>query len=588
MNWSRQFGAKLAPLVLGCVGIAYALTAIAVARRSPDTSYVGESTRSAWWFAIAGLAMIIAGALTVPQRARVGTLSLLAGMLWFAPLWEGWISGPSLPRTLAMLAASFLFPLLAHLVLAAAGWPMRAAAATVVTSGYVIASSAIFLVAIRDPFLDPNCWANCTANALLVSSRPHLAENLVTTQLWLTAVIATAFTVVCVGQLAIALRSGRRRYWEVLPGGAVLGIATVAYTIVRRRVPLEDPHYTAYVAVLAGLCLAVVLIACGLGAALVRPTWQRRLLARLVTALGEAPPTGSLDAALADAVGDPALRIAYWLPDEARYVDASGHEVADPAEGRAASATPLVHDGETVAVVTHHVDPVELERSLGPAARLALDNERLQANVRARMLAVAASRARIVEAADARRRDLERNLHDGAQQSILGLSYDLQVARNAAVASGDGDLVVELDSALTEVRAAFHELRDLAHGIYPAVLTTAGLGPAVHSLADTYRESELSHLDVDVRCSLAERCPPSVEAAAYVVVASGLEAAHRSGADHAGVVVGRRDGLVEVEVTQSHDRDFPPMIDVADRVSVTGGQLVIDHSRLLAEIPCES
>ena len=79
-----------------------------------------------------------------------------------------------------------------------------------------------------------------------------------------------------------------------------------------------------------------------------------------------------------------------------------------------------------------------------------------------------------------------------------------------------------------------------------------------------------------------------IEAAAYVVVAAGLEAARRGGAEHAGVVLGRHDGVVEIEVTQALDHAFPPMIEVADRVSVAGGTFVVERSRLRAEIPCES
>jgi signal transduction histidine kinase len=328
-----------------------------------------------------------------------------------------------------------------------------------------------------------------------------------------------------------------------------------------------------------------MLIAVGLGAALLQVRWQRRALSRLVATLDEVPAPGALDAALAEAIGDRTLHIAYRLPATGRFADADGRAVSAPAFDTAVT-TPLVRHGQTIAVISHHSDPAELERSLGSAARLALDNERLQADVKARMIDLAASRLRIVEAADARRRGLERDLHDGAQQSLLSLSYDLQVARSAAAADGDEQLVAILDAAMIDVRDAFAELREIAHGIFPAVLSATGVGPAVKSLADTYCET--SHLEVDVDCAFDERYPFAVETAAYVVVASGLTEAARSGARSAIVRIERIDRMVRVDVGHDGARPFPMMVDVADRVGATGGRFMVDGCRISAEIPCGS
>ena len=121
----------------------------------------------------------------------------------------------------------------------------------------------------------------------------------------------------------------------------------------------------------------------------------------------------------------------------------------------------------------------ELEREIGAAARLAVDNERLRAEVLAQLEDLRASRARIVEAGDSARRRIERDLHDGAQQRLLTLSYELRLARADAEADGDEALAPLLAVDGEEVQAALAELRDLAHGIYPAILTEAGLGPAL-------------------------------------------------------------------------------------------------------------
>ena len=139
--------------------------------------------------------------------------------------------------------------------------------------------------------------------------------------------------------------------------------------------------------------------------------------------------------------------------------------------------TLLVRDGRRVALVTHAAGVAELEYEIGAAVRLALENERLQAEVLAQLHDLRESRTRIVETGDAERRRLERDLHDGAQQRLLALSYDLRLARARAEAEGDVSTGSRLAEATSEAQAALGELRELAQGIHPAILTEAGLRP---------------------------------------------------------------------------------------------------------------
>jgi signal transduction histidine kinase len=576
--------AILGLLVVGSLGLTYGLTALVIARRfGTATTYAGSSVFAAWCFVSAGLALVAAGLVRFRGRPRVGALSIFAGLIWFAPIWEGWEGGPALVRTIGMLAASFVFPVLVHLVLAAAGQPMSRAATAFVGSTYtLIGLPAVIVVLIRDPYLDPYCWANCTTNVFDATSQPDLARQVGQLQSWITAAAAVTFAITCIGGLTKAFRAGPRRYWEVLPGGGLLGAATVAHTVLLRRRPLEDPSDAGYAAVFVIGSGAVALIAVGLAWPLSYARRQRRLVARIVATLDQAPPVGTLDSALAQAVGDPNLRIAYWLPAVGHYTDAHGRQVPDPTADTSVTTTPLVRDGQTVAVIAHHTDPAELERGLGSAVRLALDNERLQADVRARMHDLDQSRMRIVEAADLRRQSLEHDLHDGAQQSLLGLSYDLRLARSTVEAAGDAQLTALFDSAIDDVREAFSELRELAHGIFPAVLTAAGLCPSITSLTDT------AHLPVDVDCTLDQRYPVAVETASYMVAARGIDAATRCGAHRAAVLVARRDAGLVVEVTHDGRDVFPAMIDVADRVGAARGRFVVQGHRISAEIPCES
>lgn len=562
----------------------YVLAALAIAR-GPGiaTTYAGRSVGGAWLFVTAGLALIAAGLLTVRNRLNTAVLSVLAGCLWFAPVWEGWEGGPAFVRTVGMLAAGFVFPVLVNLVLAAAGQPMSRAAVTLVGATYLlIGLSAVVVVLIRDPYLDPYCWANCTTNFLAVDSRPQLAQQIGWIQLGVAAVSALVLTVMCALRLAKGAGPAALRHWLVLTGGALLGGATVAYGILRRQSLLEDPGHAGYAAVFIVRCTAVILISLGMAEVLLDVRRQRRSVARIVAELDQTPPVGALDSALARALGDPGLRVYYWLPAAGHYADAHGRPVPDPSREPTATTTSLVRNGRPVAVVAHHSDPAELERALGSAVRLALDNERLQADMLVRMHQLAESRGRIVAAADVRRQSLERNLHDGAQQSLLGLSLDLRLARSTVEERGDAKLAALLGRAIGDVGEAVEELRDLAHGIFPATLSAAGLCAAVASLGVS------APLSVDVDCALDERLPFAVETAGYAVVTGGLEAATSSSAHRAAVSISRESDSLVVEVTHDGTKPSPGLVHIADRVGAAGGRLVVAPNQVTAEIPCVS
>ena len=155
-------------------------------------------------------------------------------------------------------------------------------------------------------------------------------------------------------------------------------------------------------------------------------------VADLVVELERTPP-GSVRDALARALGDPSLELALWLPERAAYVDGEGRPLELPRSGSGRAVTMLGPAAAPVAALIH--DPALLERptllaAAGAAARLALENERLQAELRLQLAEVRASRARIVDAGDAERRRLERDLHDGAQQRLLSLGLALQLVRS--------------------------------------------------------------------------------------------------------------------------------------------------------------
>src|SRR6266511_3429319 len=285
---------------------------------------------------------------------------------------------------------------------------------------------------------------------------------------------------------------------------------------------------------------------------------QRRAVARIATSLGQAPPPGSLQAALARAVGDPELKIAYWLPDSQCHVDANGQPIAEP----------------------HTAALPDLEREIGAAVRLALENERLQAEALAQLDQLQASRVRIVETGDAERRRLERDLHDGAQQRLLALSYDIRLARTNAQADGDRPTMSLLTEATGQAQAALGELRELAHGIYPAILAEAGLAAALATLADA------APLPVEILAGADGRYPAAVETAAYLLVAEALDDAAGRGASHAAVSVVQDGGGLVVMVDDDGSDRTAAMVQLADRVGALDGRLAIEPTRLRAELPC--
>jgi signal transduction histidine kinase len=576
---------NLARLAAGPVALAVGLGALAVAQGPGRfTTYAGRSGLTATLIVAAGLALVVAGLVTSFSRpaGRIGDLAVLAGLVWFAPVWVGWDKGPPLVRSLAMLAAGLAVPLLLHLVLAYPSGRLRGAvaralvAAVYLEAGLAALGQALF----RDPFFDPSCWANCSDNLFLLRSLPRLARGIETTDRWFIAAAAAALVTLCAGRLLRDSGPARRTLLPVATPAILLAGAVMAHAIALQWMSQEDPSDPAFRTIFALGCVAVLLLATGLVWAAVRTRVQRRAVARIATSLGQAPPPGSLRAALAKAVGDPELQIAYRLPDAEQHVNADGRSVAEPVAGPGRAITTLIRDGRRIAVVSHTAALPDLERQIGAAVRLALENERLQAEVLAQLDQLRASRVRIIETGDTERRRLERDLHDGAQQRLLALSYDVRLARAHAQADGDPQTGSLLTQATDQAQAALGELRELAHGIYPAILAEAGLGPALATLADA------APLPVELRGADQGRYPAAVETAAYLLVAEALQDAAGRDASHTTVSTVRTGGRLVVTVDDDGTDRTAAMVQLADRIGALDGRLAVEPRRLRAELPC--
>ena len=293
---------------------------------------------------------------------------------------------------------------------------------------------------------------------------------------------------------------------------------------------------------------------------------------------------------LARALGDPTLELAYRLAD-GRYVDAAGRAIELRHKADRA-VTALMAGGEEIGVLVH--DPALLDEpgvvdSVRATAGLVLENERLAAEVRSQLAQVRASRGRIVAAADAERRRIERNLHDGAQQRLVTLSMalGLEASRSDAGAAG------ALSRAQDEIEQAIAELRELARGIHPTLLRDEGLQAAVSSLA------RRSPLPVTLEGSVPARIPDTVALAAYFVVAEALtNVVKHAAATEASVVLEQENGTLRVTVGDNGVGGASlagesGLAGLRDRLEALDATLAFDSptgggTTVRAEFPCAS
>jgi signal transduction histidine kinase len=412
----------------------------------------------------------------------------------------------------------------------------------------------------------------------------------VVTAVWRSEVgtIALAAVFVAVAFRGYVGAAGREHRLRLAALRATAVLAFVLATIASIR--LATPAGTANAATLHLYQAMLCALSLGLLVGLLRPAWERAEVTDLVVEIGETR-SASLRQQLARALGDPSLQVGYWLPELGGFVDAEGRRLRLPESDSERSTTTVERDGQPLAVLVH--DPAVLRdpglvEAVSSAAKLAAANARLQADVRARLAELRASRRRILEAADEERGRLERRLRDGAERQLDELAKDLQVARRSA-GEGTGERIAVAEAQLARTQ---DELRRLARGINPGVLTEQGLASALSSLA------EASPVPVDLAVS-ASRADPSVEACAYFVCSEALaNVAKHASASRVRIVVSAKDHRLEVEIQDDGvggvDLDRGSGLrGLADRVETLGGTLTVVSPRaggtkLTAVIPTSS
>jgi signal transduction histidine kinase len=320
--------------------------------------------------------------------------------------------------------------------------------------------------------------------------------------------------------------------------------------------------------------MAVLTVAVADGVAVVLRGLARTLL------VSSLPPGAPVRETLAQSLGDRSLAIAYWLPDREVFVDERGHHVPLPEPGSDRAWTAVDYEGRRVAAIFHDASleaSPELVQAAAAAASLALDNERLKADLRSRVEELRASRVRLVEASNAARRRLERDLHDGAQQQLVAMAVELRLLRNRL---GEHPEATELvDRIDTKLAAALEELRELARGIHPGILTDRGLAPALDSLA--------ARAPIPVACEidLPWRPPASVEAVGYFVIAEALTNVLKYAKASRATIRARYDGedlLVEMEddgMGGADEKKGTGLVGLRDRVGALDGTIKVVSPR---------
>lgn len=519
---------------------------------------------------------------------RVGVLMVAIGFAWFVSMFA--YANSAVPFTLGLLLNNFFVAVAMHLLLAFPSGRLSTRidrALVWTTYGVVTVGFLPYLFAL-DPSAQYGC--ECPENLLLIEADASFAAT------WLDGISVVGIALMLgvlwrlVGRWRLAAPPLRRVVTPVfVAGAALMAMLSGVLLLGVLRVDQEIVDAGWYATLIPFGLVPYLFLATLVRSRMLRGGAVGELVARIGGSLGGA----ELRHALARALNDPSLELAYWIPERDGYVDPDGHPVELPKPGSGWASTEVTLEGQRVAALIHDpmlFDEPELVDAVGATAALALEKERLDAELRAKVEQLRESRARLVSIGLAERRRLERDLHDGAQQRLVSLALDLRMARDA-VRSDPERAETLLDGAADELGSALEELRELARGIHPAVLSDRGLDPAVETLAGRLP------LPVQVEAKLGERVAEPVELAAYFVVAEALTnvAKHAEGAAARVRVTLDADDTLALEIADEGPGGADPagsgLTGLRRRVEALDGTLSVvsppgGGTTVRAELPC--
>ena len=578
--------ARAAPAV-GAAAVALAVGAVA------EAAALGGDVWDAWLVgidALTGVTTVFAGLAAWIARpdSRTGGILVAIGGLWFLGAF-GYGEDQALVDLVGFPLQGWNDVLLVALLLALAPPGLRGGAARGVAVG-VLASHAVLALArllLRPPNDVTSCF--CIPNRITGVTDPAAYEAVVRVASFAEAAFAIAALGILVVRWHTATGAARRTLGGLLAAGTATA-ALVTYNRIVTRV-VSDPVEPSIGAIVL-LDIVRVTIPLAIAASLVRGRRARTRVADVVLSLDDHGVAGG-SAVLRRALADPSVRLLRWSPEREGYLDAEGAEATMPQAGEPLAATMIERDGTPLGAIVHDAalrEEPELLRAVAAAARLALHNERLAEEVRARLEDVQASRQRIVAAGDAERRRLERDLHDGAQQRLVALALRLRTLERATGASGNIRLADDLELLASELDTTIAEVRELARGIRPPALGEAGLGAALEALADR------TPLPMRVDAELPRRLPDVVEAAAYFAASEAVaNALKHAGAGHVRIAATDDGDELVLSVADDGSGGAEPragggLVGLADRLEALGGELAIDSAlgggtTLTARIP---
>ena len=562
---------------IALAGLAAAATAIALALASDHVAEPGlQGALFAWMI----LPYILAGLIAWWRRpdSRFGPLMVAAGFTTFASI-VGWANVPIL-FTLGQTLDLVPLVVFLHVFLAFPTGRLQGRFERVlVVTAYLVAIAPVIVRGVLGEF--------GSQYLLEVVQELGAAEAVRSVQL----LVISAFCLAGIGVLAARRRgAGRplRRSVALLVDSFALGLVMSALLLISGNFgwpAFEMIRRATFVVI--GIAPLVFLVG------LLSARLARGAVGDLLVELREDPAPADLRDALARAVGDPSLTLAYWLPEFGAWVDSDGREIELPGDDDRRATTVIDRHGEKqLAALVHDrslADEPELLDAVSAAAAIAVENGRLQAELRAHLEELRGSRQRLIEAGQAERQRLERDLHDGAQQRLIALSLELTLLEESL--DGDRRARERVDRARRQVALSLQELRDVARGIHPAVVSGHGLAVALESLAAT--AAVPVRLTVDLEGRVEER----LEVAAYYVVCECLTNIDKHArAASASVAVARSNGQLVVEVVDdgvggADTERGTGLRGLADRVEALGGRLRVwtprgGGTRVRAEIPC--
>ncbi|WP_282785135.1 ATP-binding protein [Nocardia sp. CC201C] len=467
----------------------------------------------------AGTAFVAAGFIAWRARPRewTGPLIIVAGLLWLL----GGLRRSSDPAlfTIAAVVTNLYLPVLIQVLL---GFPTGRLRYRwerwFVGACWVLATVG---VTVEWMFFDPRAVAtthpSTSVNLLLVHHDPTIATVVQLTVGGLAAVCGLVVTVVIARRWRVGSPAYRSAFLPLGAAGLVAIVVTVGILASAVRFPGSQ---NAWLLDLRYPTSAVLPVAVAFG--VIRYQLARVAVGSAVTAIGSAPPAGAFVTALRRAVRDPTLALWTYAAEHECFVDAEGRRRALPVPGGPQSATVLERGGVPVGALVFDTalpaaDP-ELLAAVRAAAALALEHDRLRADLQVQLGEVRRSRERLATAADTARRRVERDLHDGAQQRLVAAAILLGRARRAGDITTRDRLLAE---GVGELDTALAELREFARGVFPPMLAARGLPAALDSLA------QRAVLPVRITGEPASRPPAVIEAAAYFVAAEAVTNATR-------------------------------------------------------------